>query len=164
MSKIVIALLRTALAGAVLIGLFATMVIIPGAAEEEVARVPAYAPYQALYVTVAILAVLGILVAISAVWMLLSMVGHNTIFTPRAFRWVDVVIGGTGFATLLAAGVTVHLMFVELPVDDGMQILGAMLATAACTGLGAVFLLLTIVMRQLLKKATNLQAEMAQVV
>lgn len=163
MSRIIIALLRMALAGAVMVGLFGAMVVIPGAAEEEVARIPAYAPYQGLYVTLAILAVLGILVAISAVWMLLSMVGHGTIFTPRAFRWVDVVIGGTGFATLLAAGVTVHLMVVDLPVDE-MQILGAMLGTAACTGLGGVFVLITIVMRQLLKKATNLQAEMAQVV
>jgi len=164
MSKIVIALLRTALAGAILVGLFAVVVIIPGAARDEVALHPGYAPYETLYVTTAILAVLSILVATAAVWMLLSMVGHDTIFTPKAFRWVDVVIGSTGIATLLAAGVTVHLLVSDVPDGDGMQTLGAMFTTAACTGLGGVFVLLTIIMRQLLKKATTLESELAQVV
>src|SRR4051794_28741477 len=121
MPRIVITLLRLSLAGAVLVGLFGAAVVIPTTAADEVDRFPPYAPYAVPYASAAVLALLCVLGALLAVSALLSMIERDAIFTPRAFRWVDVIIGCFALATLIDAGVTVHLAVAEIPTpDDGM--------------------------------------------
>ncbi|WP_017594156.1 DUF2975 domain-containing protein [Nocardiopsis potens] len=157
--------LRAGIVAAILVGLFGQIVVIPTAAAEEVEYFPPYAPFEAPYVAVAILGVACVQVALVAVWMLLAMAGRDAVFTPRAFRWVDTVIGATVAATLLALGVTVHLAVAEIPSPyDGMEVIAALGAAAACTGTGAAFAMLVAVLRSLLRKATDLQTEMAEVV
>jgi hypothetical protein len=165
MSRLIIVLLRFSIAGAILFGLFGAAVVIPTTAADEVDGFPPYEPLQVPYTTAAVLALLSVLGALMATWALLSMVDRDAIFTPRAFVWVNVIIGCIAFATLISAAVSVHLLVAEIPTpDDGMELLSALLATGACTALGGVFVLLMLVMRQLLHKAVELNSEMAAVV
>ncbi|MEU5141250.1 DUF2975 domain-containing protein [Streptomyces sp. NPDC021139] len=165
MHRLIIAALRAGIAAAVLLGLFGQIVVIPTTASDEVERFPPYEPFAVPYATVAILGVACVQVVLGAVWMLLDMVERDAVFTRRAFRWVDTVIGATSAATLLALGVACHLAVAEIPApDDGMQMLGALGAAVACVGVGAAFALLVVVMRGLLSKATALRSELAEVV
>ncbi|MET9759321.1 DUF2975 domain-containing protein [Streptomyces sp. NPDC006372] len=165
MNGLLIAALRAGIVFAVLAGLFGQIVVIPTTAADEVDRFPPYAPYAAPYVTVAIVGVVCVQVALAAVWMLLTMVQRDAIFTPRAFRWVDVIIGAAGVATLLALGVAGHLAVAPIPSpDDGMDVESALATATACVAVGAAFAMLMVVMRSLLRKATNLQSELAEVV
>ncbi|MBQ0829062.1 DUF2975 domain-containing protein [Streptomyces tagetis] len=165
MPRLLIGLLRVGIVGLVSLGFFGQVVVIPTTVADEVERFAPYAPYAVPYSTVAILGVACVQVGLVAVWMLLSMVRSEAIFTPRAFRWVDTVIGAAAVATLLALGVAGHLAVAEIPSpDDGMEVLGALGAAIAGVGVGAGFVLLVLVMRGLLRKATDLQTEMARVI
>ncbi|PPS86837.1 DUF2975 domain-containing protein [Streptomyces sp. MH60] len=165
MHRLIIAVLRAGVAAAILLGLFGQTVVIPTTASDEVDRFPPYEPFAVPYATVAIIGVACVQVVLGAVWMLLGMVERDAVFTRRAFRWVDTVIGATAAATLLALGAAVHLAVAEIPSpDDGMQALGALGAAVACVGVGAAFALLVVVMRGLLAKATALRSELAEVV
>jgi hypothetical protein len=165
MHRLLIAALRAGIAAAILLGLFGQIVVIPTTASDEVDRFPPYEPFAVPYVTVAIIGVACVQVVLGAVWMLLSMVERDAIFSRRAFRWVDTVIGATLVATLLAVGVTGHLLLADIPSpDDGMELIGALGAAVTCVGVGAAFAMLVVVMRGLLGKATQLRAEMAEVV
>ncbi|MYS69852.1 DUF2975 domain-containing protein [Streptomyces sp. SID5926] len=165
MHRLFIAALRAAAAAGVLLGLFGQIVVIPTTASDEADRFPPYEPFAVPYATVAILGVACVQVALAAVWVLLGMVERDAVFSRRAFRWVDTVIGATVVATLLAFGVAVHLAVAEIPTPgDGMRTLGALGAAVACVGAGAAFAMLVVVMRGLLGKATALRGELARVV
>ncbi|MFC4502625.1 MULTISPECIES: DUF2975 domain-containing protein [Streptomyces] len=165
MNSLFIAMLRVGIAGAILLGLFGQIIVIPTTAADEVDLFPPYAPFAAPYVTVAIIGVACVQVVLGAMWMLLTMVERDAIFTPRAFRWVDTIIGASLVATLLAVGVTGHLALAEIPSPgDGDDVIGALGATIVATAVGASFAMLVAIMRGLLQKATSLQTEMAEVV
>ncbi|MBO8194182.1 DUF2975 domain-containing protein [Streptomyces oryzae] len=166
MHRLFIAALRAGIAAAILAGFFGQIVVIPTTAANEVDRFPPYAPFAAPYVTVAILGVACVQVALAATWMLLTMVRRDAIFTPRAFRWVDTIIGAAIVATLLALGVAGHLAVAEIPSpnSDGMELIGATASALMCVGAGASFVMLVVIMRGLLRKATDLQTEIAEVV
>ncbi|AJE38756.1 DUF2975 domain-containing protein [Streptomyces nodosus] len=164
MHSIFIAMLRVGIAAAMLLGLFGQIVVIPTTATDEVDRFPPYEPFAAPYVTVAIALVLCVQVALGAVWMLLTMVERDAIFTWRAFRLVDTVIGAALVATLLMAGVSAHVALADIPSPgDGMDVISALGAATVATAVGAAFMMLVVVMRGLLLKATNLQSESAKV-
>jgi hypothetical protein len=165
MPRIAITSLRIAIVGAILFGLFGALVVIPTTAADQVEQFPPYEPLQLPYTIVAVLALLSVLVAMGAVLALLSMVDREAIFTARAFVWVDVIIRSIAFSTLLAAAAAVHLSFASIPTrEDGMEVLSAIFWTGACAGLGGAFVLLMLVMRQLLRKAVELNSELAAVV
>jgi hypothetical protein len=164
MSRYFIAVLRLGIVAVLLAGLFGQAVVIPVTAADEVERFPPYEPYAVPYVIVAILGVACVQIVLVAMWMLLGMVDRKAIFSPRAFRWVDVVIGATVAATLLALGVAGHLMFGAVPEPDDMAMLGALGGAVVCAGAGAAFAMLVVILRGLLRKAADLEAEMAEVV
>lgn len=165
MHRLFIVALRAGIVAAIMAGLFGQIVVIPTTAADEVDRFPPYAPFATPYVTVAILGVACVQVALVAVWMLLAMVRRRAIFTPLAFRWVDTIIASSVVATLLALGVTGHLALAEIPTpDDGMEVIGALGAAMVSVGVGAAFAMLMVIMRSLLRKATELETEMAEVV
>ena len=100
------------------------------------------------YSVAAIAFIACIQVALIAVWQLLSLVDRGVVFTRRAPRWVDVITACAVVATVLSAGVWVH-MIMFVPGGGGPMIyyLGACVACAlACT-------LLMLVMRGVLKSA-----------
>lgn len=47
---------------------------------------------------------------------------------------------------------------------DGMDVTSASFAAVACVGVGASFAMLVVILRSLLRKATDLQTEIAEVV
>ncbi|MEU9499027.1 DUF2975 domain-containing protein [Streptomyces sp. NPDC048196] len=165
MHRFFILALRAGVVAAILVGLFGQIVVIPTTAADEVDRFPPYAPFATPYVTVAIVGVACVQAALVAVWRLLTMVRRDALFSPPAFRWVDLIIGASVVATLLALGVTGHLALADIPSpDDGMAVLGALAAALAGVGVGAAFAMLVVILRGLLRKATDLRAEMAEVV
>jgi hypothetical protein len=165
MPRIIVVPLRIAIVGAFLCGVFAAAVVIPTTAADDVEAFPPYEPYAVPYATAAILALVCVLGTLVAAWALLSLANRDAIFSHSALPWVNVIIGCLGAATLLAAGVCVSLMFSDIPSpDDGMEVIGAVMASGACAALGGTFVLLLLVMRQLLQKATVLRVEMAEVV
>lgn len=96
-----------------------------------------------------------------ALWSLLSMVRRGAIFSERAFRWVDVIIGAGVVATGVLAVVAVVLTInVALP-DDAP---GLILVSGGLVIGGLAFVLLMLVMRGLLRSATSLQSELEEVV
>ncbi|MCD0443579.1 DUF2975 domain-containing protein [Glycomyces sp. A-F 0318] len=166
MHRFFIAVLRLGIIAVLLVGLFGQVLVIPNTAANEVENFPPYEPFAVPYATAAILGVACVQVALVAMWMLLGMIGRKAIFTPRAFRWVDVVIGATVVATLIALGVVGHLMFWHVPEPPGqdMALLGAFGAAVVCAGAGAAFAMAVVILRGLLRKAADLEAEMAEVV
>ena len=96
-------------------------------------------------------------VGLFAVWVLLSMVRQGIIFDQRAFRWVGVVTATGPIAALPVAAVCMH--FGEVDDAPGLILIGGGIALV-----GVAFALLMLVMRGLLRKATMLQSELAEVV
>ncbi|MFF3096498.1 DUF2975 domain-containing protein [Streptomyces cyaneofuscatus] len=165
MHSLLVGILRIGIAAAVLFGLFAQAVIIPTTAADEVDLFAPYEPYALPYVVASILGVACVQVALGAIWMLLSMVERDAIFTRSAFRWVDTIIGAAVVATLIALGAAVHLTFDTIPSpDDGMDAEGALLAALACVAVGAAFSMLMVIMRTLLGKAMDMRTELAEVI
>ena len=165
MSKIFTIILRAGIGAALFFSLFGQIIVIPTTmSDSEGIWFPVGMVAEA-YAAVGILGVACVQVAMVAVWMLLAMVERDAIFTPRAFRWIDIIIGASAAATLLALGVVVHLTFAELPTRmDDMTVLSMWFFAIACFVAGTCFAMLMVVMRGLLRKATNLETEMAEVV
>ncbi len=157
MHRFAIAVLQVGIVAAILFALFGQVVIIPGAAAEEVDRFPPYAPYATPYVTVAIVGVACAQVVLVAVWMLLGLVRREEIFTPAALRWVDTIIWSTIAATMLAFGVVCHLAVADIPEPpyNDMATLSAILSALACVGVGGAFAMVVVIVRNLRRKALD---------
>jgi hypothetical protein len=150
------ALILLIAAGAVLTQIFIVPVVGTGIADD--AELPELGvPYAIIGVVI----VACVEVALFAIWVLLSMVRKDAIFSERAFRWVDVIIGAAVVATALSLALAVHIYYVVNPILDAPGLVAITLGTAI---LGAAFVLLMIVMRGLLRSATTLQSELAEVV
>jgi hypothetical protein len=98
-------------------------------------------------------------VALVAVWMLLGKVRRGAIFSESSYLWVNAIIGAALLATALVAAFEFHLLGI---VDAGEPPLGILLSGMVVAG--AAFTLVLVVMRGLLRQATQLQTELAEVV
>ncbi len=148
--------------GIVLTGLgtvFAQTLIIPVAAAHQAAVWPEVAHLRWPYTAAAVAAVACVQVALVAIWALLAKVEHDQVFTDRAFAWVSLIIGAAVAATALSVGVAAHLLFVE-----GVGGPGVVLGLVAVLVGGSTFALLMTVMRGLLRTATSMRGELAEVV
>ncbi|GAA0638832.1 DUF2975 domain-containing protein [Kutzneria viridogrisea] len=159
MNRIAIHILRCCIAFALLVSVFGQVVVIPNAVADEAELYPELADRVAAYTAVGIIGVLCVQIALVAVWALLSMAHADRLFSERAFRWVDVVIGATVAAIALTSGFGVHMLFSTQPGPPA-QILGV----AGLTFGGFALVLAMLVMRGLLRKATALEGELAEVV
>jgi len=98
-------------------------------------------------------------VVIVCTWKLLSMVRRDRIFSEESLRWVNAIVAAfvAGWLILVAvsACLTAVIYFSPQLRDPGIPILlfGAVLV-------GSVFVLLVIVLRALLRQATELRADM----
>ncbi|MER5873435.1 DUF2975 domain-containing protein [Streptomyces sp. NPDC002044] len=165
MHRFFMAALRGGIATAILFGLFGQLVILPTTAADEVDRFPPYAPYAVPYTAAAIVGVACVQIVLAAAWKLLGMVERDAIFSSAAFRWLDVIIGSTVAATVLALAVGCHLMLADVPSpDDGMELIGALAAATGTAGIGACLVMLFVIMRGLLSKAHTMKSELAEVV
>lgn len=159
MNRASIIALRVFIVLLVPVTLLGQVVVIPSFARST-AQIFPEVDYLALPYSIAAIAAVGcVQVAFLAVWMLLAMVSRRAIFTERAVRWVDVIIAAALIATMVSLGIGLHLAFVVQA--GGPAIVGAF--GAALIG-GVAFVPLMIVMRGLLRTATTLENELAEVV
>ncbi|HJX76720.1 DUF2975 domain-containing protein [Glutamicibacter sp.] len=128
-------------------------------AQENASQFPEVAFLAAPYAAVVIMGIACMQVALVAIWKLLSLVENHTIFNQRAFVWVNTIIGAIALATVLVLGLGSHLLGI---INVGGP--GIVLAVMAATACGIALLLLMLVMKGLLRGATSLEAELAEVV
>lgn len=134
-------------------------VFLPLFAVEAARELPEVAYLQIPYLVLTIGMVACVQVALVAIWRLLTLVRRSTIFSVRAFRWVDVIIGAALTASAIAIGILVHL---SVFINAGPPIV--VLALFATATVGLTVTLLVVVMRGLLRQATALEGELAEVV
>lgn len=142
-----------------LFGSVATQIwLLPAFAGQCADADPQHASLQVPYLIVCITAVLGFEIALVAVWRLLSMTAGNHVFTARALRWVDLIIGCAAADTALAIGLLAHMV-----VASAGPFMASVLMTAVIV-FGVAFTLLMLVMRGLLIVATNQRTELEAVI
>ena len=96
-------------------------------------------------------------VVIVSTWKLLTMVQRDRIFSEAAFAWVDAIVWAIGAAWVVLLGVSIYL---GLKADDPPV---PLVLSFLLLG-GAVLGLLMVVMRALLRQATELRTDMDAVV
>ena len=158
MTKFASRLLRFALV-ILLLGTVLTQVLVPVLASEEAGIFPEVAYLAVPYAVALILVIACVQVALLVVWRLLSLVDGGVIFTRRALRWVDVITACAVVATVLSAGVLIHLLFVV-----GVGGPSVALALPASLAGGLAFVLLMVVMRGLLELAIADRTELDEVI
>lgn len=112
------------------------------------------APRIAIIAIIA-LGIVTLQVCAVCVWILLTLVRRGSVFSARAFRYVDVIIGAVATASLLTFAMAVVLA----PTDIAPGIVGLF------CGAGLVIAgvaLVVVVMRALLRQAMNREVEAAQ--
>lgn len=97
-------------------------------------------------------------VVLLCIWKLLSLVRGEKIFSQRAFRYVDVIIGAMVVAAVLLAASLV-VIYAARAVNPGILLLGVLGVVV-----GIALALLVVVMRGLLRKALELEQDMSEVV
>lgn len=152
-----VALLRVVLVVAFLLLLVMQVMSVPGSLEYEVEQEPEMAYLRWPLLVVLELQLLCGQVVIVCTWKLLTMVKDDRIFSERAFAWVDAILWAIAVAWVLLLAV---FLYVGFNADDPGAPLLLMLPL---TG-GAVLGLLMIVMRALLRQATELRSDMEQVI
>ncbi len=158
MNKLVIGLLRVTLV-VLLLGSVLAQVLVPVAASQVGATFPEVAYLVDPYSVAAILFIACGQVALLVIWRLLSLVNGGVIFTRRALRWVDVITACAAVATVLSAGVFIHMLgFV--PGGGGPM----SYYLAVCVAGGLAFLLLMVVMRGLLESAIADRTELDETI
>jgi Protein of unknown function (DUF2975) len=143
-------LLRVALVVLLLGSVFA-QVLVPVQATMTGTAFPEVEYLVVPYSVAAILFIVCVQMALLVVWRLLSLVDSGGIFTRSALRWVDVIIGLAVVATVLSAGVLVHMVSF-VPGNGGPTVY----FMVACITGGLAFVLLMLVMRGLLESAIAL--------
>lgn len=141
-----------------LLGTVLAQVLLPVLGSQEGQLYPELAYLVVPYSLVGILVIGCVQVALAVIGRLLSMVGGGVIFTGRALRWVDVITACAAVATVLSAGVMIHLLFV---VGVGGPIILWLPPTLIG---GLAFVLLMIVMRGLLELAIADRSELDEVI
>jgi hypothetical protein len=151
-------LLRVALV-VLLLGTVLAQVLLPVFASEEGRIFPEVAYLVVPYSVAGILFIACVQVALLVVWRLLSLVDDGVIFTRRALRWVDVITACAAVATVLSAGVLIHLLFF-VGIGGPSVVLGLPASLAG----GLAFMLLMVVMRGLLESAIADRTELDEVI
>jgi len=158
MNRLARQLLRVALV-VLLLGTVLAQVLLSVFASEEGRIFPEVAYLVVPYSVAGILFIACGQVVLLVVWRLLSLVDGGVIFTRRALRWVDVITACAAIATVLSAGVLIHMLgFV--PGGGGPTIY----YLAACVAGGLAFVLLMVVMRGLLESAIDDRTELDEVI
>lgn len=116
------------------------------------------------FVVIVVLGVLSLQVVGVCIWRLLTMVRRGTVFSHAAFRYVDVVIGAIGSASVLTFGVAVVAAYSNrtTPGDEVAPGLVLLICGAALVVAGVA--LVVLVLRALLAQAVALDAELAEVI
>jgi hypothetical protein len=170
---VVVNVLATGLLRLVLIFMFLGVLVtqlwvLPDISRSLAAHYPEVAHLRSPTLMISIITLVAAQLVLVCVWRLLTLVRRDTVFTLEAFRWVDVVIGSSAGAGVLALGLLVWLT--AQTTQTGIQP-GIALILLGSSVLAAGIALLVGVLRSLLAKAvglkgeaTNLRAELDEVI
>ncbi|MFT4295256.1 MAG: DUF2975 domain-containing protein [Micropruina sp.] len=159
MTRGVIAWLRVLLASIMLGTLAAQFWFFPTLAGQLAQTYPELDWLRWPLLAVVIVVILGVQVGLVALWVLLSMVESDSVFSPAAFGWVNLIIAVAVVDTVMVLGAYLVLSFGVGANPPGLALL--QLALVVC---GAAFALLMAVMKGLLRKASRLDAELSEVI
>lgn len=151
MGKLTILALRVVIALVLAGSLFVQVRMVPLLSTDLVEAGAPDGPRIAL-LAIVVLGILCVQVVAVCVWRLLTMVRRGTVFSHRAFRFVDVIFGAIAIAALLMFGIAVILAPGEIAPGVVLLICGAALL------IGGVALVV-LVMRTLLAQAVARDAE-----
>jgi hypothetical protein len=158
MDRSVIVALKALIVALITLLIVCQIFVIPGLAQQMIERSPehSYLQVPGTFVTVGFL--LCIQVALICVWRLLSLVRASSIFSNDSFAYVDVILGVVALATVLIIGsfITLAIAGAASPSVTVLCALGMVI------GFGLA--LLIVVMRGLLRKASQLEKDLAEVV
>ena len=159
MGKLTVLALRIVLAMGLAGSVFVQAVMVPLLARDlnedlgpDIARV------SVPVLVIVLLGILAVQVTMVCVWRLLTLVRADSIFTPRAFVWVDVSLAAVVFATVLV--VTTLAFLITAPAGSPSIALLCLLGIVVGAGLS----LLLVVLRGLLRKASQLEHDLSEVV
>ncbi|MCM0616215.1 DUF2975 domain-containing protein [Arthrobacter sp. TS-15] len=151
MGKLTILALRVVIALVLAGSLFVQVRMVPLLSTDLVEAGAPDGPRIAL-LAIVVLGILCVQVVAVCVWRLLTMVRRGTVFSHRAFRFVDVIFGAIAIASVLMFGIAVILAPGEIAPGVVLLICGAALL------IGGVALVV-LVMRTLLAQAVARDAE-----
>lgn len=158
MHQLTILLLKALIAVLLALLLLCQLVVVPIIAAGMAERLPPFAFLQWPGVIAAALFVLCLQAALVCVWRLLTLAREGIIFNPRAFRYVDVILVSIVVATLIVLGSLIIISSAQAgsPTIALLGVLGIVV--------GSILALLVIVLRGLLRKAAQLESDLAEVV
>ena len=149
-----------ALIAVLLVGAVTIQTIIIPVLANEMAMVHPEVDYLQIPITVlAVLVLAGFEVVLLCIWKLLSMVHEDSIFSGRSFRYVNIIVGALLTVAVLLIAILVVLMLLAQAGGPGV-----MLALLAGIAGSTAVALVVVVMRGLLKKATQQQSYLTEVV
>jgi uncharacterized membrane protein YraQ (UPF0718 family) len=132
--------------------------VVPAIASQMADRIPPLAYLQWPGVIAAAIFVLCLQAALVCVWRLLTLTREGVIFNVRAFRYVDVILVAIVVATVVVLGSLVIVTNAEASTPS-IALLGVLGIVV-----GSMLALLMVVLRGLLRKAAQLESDLAEVV
>jgi Protein of unknown function (DUF2975) len=136
---------------------------IPGDILHDLGRSPEAAHLLLPMLVVAELVMVGAQVIIVCTWKLLTMVKKDRIFSDDSLAWVDGIVWTLAIGWVLFAGLSAYLTAVIYFTPE-LRDPGFPLLLFGITLMGAVFVLLVMVLRALLRQATTLRTDMEAVI
>jgi len=158
MHRTAIATLKALIVVMILLILACQAFIVPGVAEQTALMNPEFAFLKVPGILITVAFLLCVQLALVCVWRLLSLVRGSVIFSQDAFKWVDGILVLVVAATLLILGSFITLQAVGV-ASGSVNVICALGVI-----LGAGFALLVVVLRGLLRKASQLEQDLAEVV
>lgn len=158
MHRSVIVTLKALIVVMVVLVFACQLFVVPGVAEQTAHLNPEFAFLKFPGILIAVVFLLCVQLALVCVWRLLSLVRASTIFSKDAFKWVDGILFLVVAATVIILGSFIALQAAGVasgPVNV-MCTLGAILGTGLA--------LLVVVLRGLLRQASQLEQDLAEVV
>lgn len=150
--------LRAVIGVGILFTLFMQIVVLPGLSGQMAQEYPEVAFLRWPVLVEAIVGLACVHVVLVCLWKLLGEVEAARIFSPRSFRWVDAIIVALAVATAACLVLLIEILVAAVgPITvPALGFLGLLVV--------AGMLMLMIVMRGLLRRATSLQVEMDAVI
>jgi len=148
---------------ALIVVMFATVVacqvwVVPMIASGFARTAPEFAHLETPGIALVVALLMCVEAVLVCVWRLLTFVSRGSVFDAHSFRWVDAIIAAIGAAgAILVIGMTV---ISDARAGNPFVALMGTIALVTIIGLALVVL----VMRRLLRQATVLRQEMAEVV
>lgn len=158
MHRITIIVLKTLIACLLALLVFCQIFVVPAVAAQSAVRYHEISYFEVPGILIGIAFLLCVQVVLVCVWRLLSLVREDSIFSESAFPDVDVSLGAVGFATFLVLIALIALSFTGFmtPSITLLLLLGIVV--------GAGLSLLIVVLRGLLRKASQLEHDLSEVV